>query len=180
VSGIDPKGFATAPSAAGMKLRDLPAATLLDEFHALTRLAYLLSGDQSRSEDAAAEAIARVWQRSATVEIEELRAYLRRTLINIVTRSRRRFRSEQQVSRYGDQAAEDILLETAAAQRIDVGQALLLLPTDQRAVIVLRYYEDLSEEAIAAILRVPPGTVKSRSSRGLAAMRTLPEGADSD
>jgi DNA-directed RNA polymerase specialized sigma24 family protein len=75
----------------------------------------LLSGDQSRSEDAAAEAIARVWQRSATVEIEELRAYLRRTLINIVTRSRRRFRSEQQVSRYGDQAAEDILLETARA-----------------------------------------------------------------
>jgi RNA polymerase sigma factor (sigma-70 family) len=134
-----------------------------------------LSGDQSRAEDAAAEAIARVWQRSATVEIEELRAYLRRTVVNIVTRNRRRFWFEQNATKKAETTAA-YLLDTRAADRIDIGQALLLLPPDQRAVIALRYFEDLSEETIASILRIRPGTVKSRASRGLATMRAHLEG----
>lgn len=162
---------------AAQYIRDRPAEALVEEFHRLTRLAFLLSGDQSRSEDAAAEAIARVWQRSATVEIEERRAYLRRTVVNLVSRNRRRFWVEQEAAENAQQV-DVCLVDATVADRIDIGQALLLLPIDQRAVIALRYFEDLSEGAIASILRIRPGTVKSRASRGLATMRGYLEGVD--
>ena len=54
-----------------------------------------------------------------------------------------------------------------------VRRALATLPVDQRAVLVLRYYEDRSEDDIAGLLGVAPGTVKSRAARGLAALRAL-------
>lgn len=172
---IDPVAARVVAATVEPQIRNRPSEALVEEFHSLTRLAFLLSGDQSRAEDAAAEAIARVWQRSATVEIEELRAYLRRTVVNIVTRNRRRFWFEQNATKKAETTAA-YLLDTRAADRIDIGQALLLLPPDQRAVIALRYFEDLSEETIASILRIRPGTVKSRASRGLATMRAHLEG----
>jgi RNA polymerase sigma factor (sigma-70 family) len=155
------------------------AASLVEEFDGLARLAWLLSGDQSRSEDAAAEAIARVWQRDAAAEIEQLRPYLRRTLINIVTRNRRRSSSEQRALESPARSGGG-LLDSAAAERIDVHEALLLLPLDQRVVIALRYFEDWSEEMIASTLGIPPGTVKSRASRGLEALRANLRGVSGD
>lgn len=151
---------------------------LVQEFDSLARLAFLLSGDQSRAEDAAAEAIARVWQRSATTEIAELRPYLRRTLVNIVTRNRRRFWFEQKVIERDGRA--QVPLDSVAVDRMDINKALLLLPSDQRVVIGLRYFEDLSEGAIASMLGIRPGTVKSRASRGLDALRIHMRGGGDD
>ena len=58
---------------------------------------------------------------------------------------------------------------TATSKLVD---AVLRLPSPQRAVIVLRYFEDLSEQVTAQLLRISPGTVKSRTSRALASLRS--------
>lgn len=61
------------------------------------------------------------------------------------------------------------------AERDHLWRLLFRLPARQRAVLVLRYYDDLSETAVAEVLDVPVGTVKSTTSRGLARLRQLME-----
>jgi RNA polymerase sigma factor (sigma-70 family) len=70
--------------------------------------------------------------------------------------------------------------DDAVARRLDLREALQHLPMGQRAVIVLRYFEDLSEDEIARTLRISSGTVKSRAARGVAALRELVGGEEDD
>jgi RNA polymerase sigma factor (sigma-70 family) len=143
-------------------------------------LAFLICGDDVRAQDAAAETIARVWQRSLRVGIEDVRPYMRRTLLNVVTTSKRRLWTERglfpriaSASAIGGHA--DVIV-----RRIDLLEALQRLPMGQRAVIVLRYFEDLSEDEIAHTLRISSGTVKSRAARGVTALRDLLGGEQDD
>jgi RNA polymerase sigma factor (sigma-70 family) len=155
-------------------------ASLAAELRHLARLAFLICGNEARAQDAAAETIARVWQRSLRVGIEDMRPYMRRTLVNVVTTSKRRFWTER--SLYPRIASASVIGEPddAIARRIDLREALQHLPMGQRAVIVLRYFEDLSEDEIAHTLRISSGTVKSRAARGVAALRELVGGEECD
>jgi RNA polymerase sigma factor (sigma-70 family) len=82
----------------------------------------------------------------------------------------RRWNGERPTGALPDNAAPGHALADRDTGAI-VRQALMALPADQRAVVVLRYYEGCSEAEIAAVLGYAPGTVKSRASRALASLR---------
>ena len=136
------------------------------------RLAYLLCGDAHRAEDAVAEAFVKVYRQMRKGGVEQPRAYLRRAVINeINSRFRRLALERREASRRtgddrGGRAPEDALVE-----HDEVFAALRSLPERQRAVVVLRFYEDLPEKDIAAAMGISVGTVKSTLHRGLERLR---------
>lgn len=136
-------------------------------YEALARSAYLLTGDRGLAEDAVQSALVaalRVWDR-----IDSPDAYVRTVLVRLIGRSaRRRWRGEMPSSHLVefDERADDDL-----AAAVDLRAALARLPLAQRAVLVLRFFDDLSEKQTADVLGCNVGTVKSRTSRALAALR---------
>jgi RNA polymerase sigma-70 factor (sigma-E family) len=148
-----------------------------EHWKALLRFAWLMTGDAARAEDAVAEALANVWPLWRAGRVRNPSAYLRRAILNELMRGRRRLLLER---RHGDRRSGDHRgIRQVAEQVADqeaVWRALLGLPAEQRAAIVLRYFEDLTEAQTAEVLNVSVGTVKSRVSRGLARLRpTLEE-----
>lgn len=141
---------------------------------ALARTAYLLTGDHHLAEDLLQTALmqaARHWERIHTSP----EAFVRRTLYhqNISWWRRRRFR-ETSLDGYDDASTA-----TDRDLRLTLDEALRRLTVKQRTVLVLRFYEDLTEVQTAAALGISPGTVKSTSRHALARLRTLaPELAD--
>jgi RNA polymerase sigma-70 factor, ECF subfamily len=140
---------------------------------ALVRLAYLLTGDRQAAEDAVGDAVEKVLPKVRAGRVDDVRTYLRRSVVNQTLRRGRRRAVEQRhrpepVGPIGDHAdlADDRDLLFTTLQR---------LPADQRAVIVLRFYVDLSEADTAALLGVRPGTVKSRTARALERLRSALE-----
>ena len=138
------------------------------------RLAYLLCGDRFRAEDAVAEAFVKVYRQMRRGGVEQPRAYLRRAVVNEINSRFRRLAIERReaVRRSGDArglrgAAEDI------ADTDQIFAALRHLPTRQRQVVVLRFYEDLLEKDIAEVMGISVGTVKSTLHRGLERLREL-------
>lgn len=138
---------------------------------ALLRTAYLLTGDLAGAEDLLQQALAKLYLSWDKVrEREALDGYVRRIMVNEHTSLWRRAWKRRERS-------TDEVPETGAADAYDDGTRDQLwafvqtLPPRQRAVIVLRYYEDLSEAEIARTLGVSVGTVKSQASRALAALR---------
>jgi RNA polymerase sigma-70 factor (sigma-E family) len=138
---------------------------------ALLRTAYLLTGDRHTAEDVVATALAKLylaWDRVR--ERESIDGYVRRIITNETTSlwrrpwRRREFAAEVLPDRGREEAYDD---GSAAV----VWRAVSALPPRQRAVVVLRYYEELSEAEIADVLGVSPGTVKSQASRALATLR---------
>lgn len=123
------------------------------------RLAHLLTGDPSVAEDLAQDAFERVRQRFDRIDAP--RAYLRVAVVN-ACRSHHRTRSREadRARKVGPPGDGDL----GAHELLDAVDAL---PYRQKAVIVLRYYEDLSERDIALALDCRPGTVKSLASRAL-------------
>lgn len=148
----------------------------------LFRLGVLICGDRARSEDAVAEVFAKVLPRwRAGTVLERPQMYLRRALVNELTGGFRRQAVERRVAarQWGDDRGRpQIDIEIAEHDRM--AAALATLPTVQRAVLVLRYYADLSEAEIASLLDVPQGTVKSRASRALARLRELLDEEDEE
>lgn len=140
----------------------------------LLRLALLLCGNRDQAEDAVAEAVARSWRRWDSGAIDDLEAYLRRAVVNAVTDTfRRQGRSRDRARRRsGDDRAGHDQADVAhqVVLRATVLDALDQLPHTQRSVLVLRYYEDLTEAATADLLGIAVGTVKSRAARGLDAL----------
>lgn len=139
---------------------------------AMRGTAYLLCGDWHRAEDLVQTAFTKlylVWDRVARHEV--LDAYLRRVLVRLYLDQRRRgwWRRETVT----DVPAERAALPEAAEGRLTMLRALAGVPPRQRAVLVLRYWEDLSIEETAALLQCSPGTVKSQAARGLDALRTV-------
>ena len=146
--------------------------------HALLRTAYLLTGDTATAEDVVQNALAKLYLAWDKVRDKgAVEAYARRTVVNEVNSLWRRAwkRHEVSVPDYTvvpETAAPDVNGSTAA----EVWQWVRSLPPRQRAVVVLRYYEQLSEAEIADVLGVSAGTVKSQASRALDALRSrVPE-----
>lgn len=109
----------------------------------------------------------RNWHKVQRADVPE--GYVYRTVMNTLADAKRRKWN-------GELPTEDVpedAIDTDASTGITVRRALATMPHAQREVLVLRYYADLSEREIADILRVAPGTVKSRASRGLATLATL-------
>lgn len=134
--------------------------------------AWMLCGDPHVAEELVQEALARVYTRWRRVGAEQPAAYARRVLVNLHTDRWRKSRRE---------VLTDITPEPRAgcapdpAARVDLAldltTALQRLPRRERECVVLRHYLDLSEKDVAATLGVSLGTVKSSTSRGLAALR---------
>lgn len=137
---------------------------------ALQRTAYLLCGNRSSAEDllqAAFVKLYRVWPR---LRDETAEAYARQVLVRTYLAERRLRRShEVPTSTVPDRAGPD----PDNASRLDVQRALAALPVKQRAVIVLRYWLDLSVTETATLLGISEGTVKSHTARALTALRGL-------
>ena len=149
---------------------------------ALSRIAYLLTGDHHAAEDLLQNALVNVasrWSRVATAQ--DPMAYVRKVLYHELVSSWRRSRhlrseltTDQPPEERGprDEAADTV-------RRLVIEQALAKLPPRQRAVIVLRYFEDLSEADAAAVLGCSVGTVKSQAHHALARLREMaPELSD--
>ena len=139
------------------------------------RLAYLLTGNRHVAEDLTADVFARMGARGWD-GIDDRGAYLCRAVVNAATSRWRRLATERAaVARWGSREAtvgtDPTSLVDDLARSDVLWQALSDLPMRQRTVLVLRYYDDLSEAEIADVLGVGRGTVKSSAARGLARLR---------
>jgi RNA polymerase sigma-70 factor (sigma-E family) len=139
----------------------------------LLQTAYLLTGDRHRAEDLLQTALTRAYLRWDRIESEDPEGYVRRTLANAhIDWWRRKPWREEPAAQLPDVAGPD---QAAAYDvRNAVLGALAGLSRRQRAVVVLRYYEDLSEAEIASVLGCSPGTVKSAASRAMSKRRAHP------
>jgi RNA polymerase sigma-70 factor (sigma-E family) len=139
---------------------------------AMRGTAYLLCGDWHRAEDLVQAAFTKLYLHWHRVQRHEaLDPYVRRVLVRTYIDDRRRgwWRREFPQAAPVDRAA----VEAPADDRLMLIRALAEVPPRQRAVLVLRYWEDLSVEDVAAMLNCTTGTVKSQAARGLDTLRTL-------
>ena len=128
----------------------------------LVRLGRLLSGSSERGEDLAQEAILGLLRNAP---VAQPRAYLRRSVVNLsINHGRRAERERVYLRSMRDEAVPPPDVD-------DLWPLVIALPPRQRAVLVLRYYEDLSEANIALVMGCRPGTVKSLASRALGRLR---------
>jgi RNA polymerase sigma-70 factor (sigma-E family) len=140
---------------------------------AAMRLAYLLTGDRVQAEDLTHEAFVRCIGRFAHLRTREaFHAYLRRAIVNLhMSGGRRSMLERSWLRREGArQGAVTASMPDVGAQ-IDLWRALATLPARQRAALVLRYYEDLSERDTAVALGCSLPAVKSLVARGSDALR---------
>ena len=148
------------------------------EMARLRRTAYLLCGDWHAAEDLTQIALTRTllaWRRIS--RRENAHAYAHRTLVNAYLGQRRTRKSGEIPV---EMLPEHVGQPGTAELRMVMLAALAALPPQARAVVVLRYWEDLSIEQVAAILRCSTGNVKSQSARALQKLRdqlgdSLPE-----
>jgi RNA polymerase sigma-70 factor (sigma-E family) len=139
----------------------------------LARIAFFLCGNRSQAEDLVADAFAAAWPKWSAGRIDELGPYLRRIVVNQASKDRRHWRVVMRhENRFPPLKQEVPGADEDLGTRIDLAQALAALPRQQRVPLVLRYLEDMSEQEIATLLRIAPGTVKSRLSRALDALRS--------
>lgn len=154
-----------------MPERDAFAAFVVEASPRLVRTAYLLTGDRGAAEDLLQDVLAGLYV--AWPRVADPLAYARRSLAHgAMSRWRRRARrTEVPWSTVHDRQVKDRADSTAERDRLV--QALAQLPQRQRAVVVLRFFEDQSETQTARALGCSTGTVKSHTSRALARLRTL-------
>ena len=141
----------------------------------LLRLAYQLCHDRAGAEDLVQEALTRVygsWLRRRP-DIDSAEAYLRRAIVNEYLR-RRRLKSSTEVVTAAVPDTADNGFDDAVVDHDQLWRALGSLPARQRAVLVLRFYEDLPDGEIALLIDAKEGTVRSLASR---ALQTLREGS---
>ena len=144
----------------------------------LFRAASLLTGgDLATADDLVAEALGRVYLAWPRIRSEDAFAYARRTVVNLHLDWRRRLRRRRETltDALPDLAAGGADPGHAVAQRDSVMRSLQRLTRRERAVVVLRFFLDLSEDAIAAELGIAVGTVKSTNARALAKLRVSPD-----
>jgi RNA polymerase sigma-70 factor (sigma-E family) len=139
---------------------------------AALRLAYAMTGDASVAEDVVAEAFARTYERWVKGKIDNPSAYVRRSVVNEARSAWRRLAVRRK------HATRERHVEPSTAFRADqiadadvLQRALSTLGPRQRAVVVLRVVDDLSEQDVADALGCSVGTVKSSLSRGLDRLR---------
>jgi RNA polymerase sigma-70 factor (sigma-E family) len=140
---------------------------------ALSRAAYLLTGDPSSAEELVQSALVKAalrWRRVTAAGNPE--AYVRRIIVNEHISWWRRF-GRREVAEPDPQRHRLADPADGTARRLDLAAALARLPKRQRAVIVLRFYQDLSEADTAEALSCSVGTVKSQTHAALARLRSL-------
>ncbi|MBK8446686.1 MAG: SigE family RNA polymerase sigma factor [Micropruina sp.] len=139
-----------------------------DSAATLKRTAYLLTGDRDLAADLVQEALLRTYLAWRRVRSGEATAYARRVVVNL---NIDRWRKRSPVPAEVPEKADPHDPEGRVDDHDEVLRMLETLPPQQRRVIVLRYYNDLSEADTAACLGVSTGAVKSAASRGLATLR---------
>ena len=139
---------------------------------ALLRSAWLLTGDWAMAEDLAQTALARTWLRWGRItRRDEPELYVRRVMVTTwINWNRRKWRGERPAFDLPDGPAPGDLAAEAAT-RVAVRTALASLTRRQRAVLVLRVFDDLTEAQTAQVLGCATGTVKSTMSQALARLR---------
>lgn len=146
----------------------------------LFRAAVLMVGDHHLAEDLLQVTMTKVykaWPRVSHVEYP--RAYARTVMTNqAISWSRRRSSTERPVAVWPETATPSH--EDQVAQTEQVRRLLQLLPPRQRAVVVLRYYEDMSEVEIASAMGISPGTVKSHAYHAIQTLERLMSSEDRD
>lgn len=141
---------------------------------ALLHLARLLTGgDRHRAEDLLQESLVKLWFVWPKVAEEAPEAYVRQVIARAAARSaKRRWWGERPVEQLPETAgAGDVSATVAERSRLE--SALGRLSAKQRAAVVLRYYQDLSERQVAEALGCPLGTARSHTARGVARLRQL-------
>jgi RNA polymerase sigma-70 factor (sigma-E family) len=138
----------------------------------LLRTAYLLTGGRQSAEDLLQNALVRVMRRWS--RIDDPMAYLHRTMVNqLISGWRRLGWSRERLTAIVPEQAVDPGTADTLADRDRLLSALATLPAQMRAVLVLRYWEDLSEAQTADVLGCSKGSVKSQASRGLSRLRSV-------
>jgi RNA polymerase sigma-70 factor (sigma-E family) len=151
-------------------------AAMIENGDHLARLAFFLCGDRGRAEDVVSEAFAATWPKWTAGRVDNLVPYLKRAVVNLASKERRHWvvvhRYEQTLVPQSSSPGAD----EGLGPRIDLTRALASVPSAQRVVLVLRYFEDMSEAEIATLLGVALGTVKSRLARALDTLRDRMKG----
>jgi RNA polymerase sigma-70 factor (ECF subfamily) len=148
--------------------RDAFEALCREEYAAVVRTAWLITGDREEALDIAQETFARAYERWRTVSaLERPGGWLQRVAGNLAISWRRRQR------RHAPGPAPDVVASPVAGPDSQLIEALRSLSPGQRTAIVLRYYADLSVEDTATALRKRPGTVRALTSQGFTRLREL-------
>jgi len=137
------------------------------EYPSLLRFAYFVTGDPSKAEDLVQDAFVRIYRAGARVEDQGFRAYARKTIVNLHRSGFRRAARERTIHH-----EETVSADTGAfAIRDEVWNAIMALSPRQRAVVALRFYEDMKEADIATALGLSVGAVKKHTDRAMAKLR---------
>jgi RNA polymerase sigma-70 factor (sigma-E family) len=135
----------------------------------LVRYGFMMTGDRAAGEDLVQEALLRCLPSWGRLDPPGVEAYVRKVMARLAWKARRHPLRMSSSSGQAEPTTADIA-ETSSEQS-DLRQALRALPPQQRVVLVLRYWQDLSEAEIAELLGCRQGTVKSRASRAYAQLR---------
>jgi RNA polymerase sigma factor (sigma-70 family) len=131
------------------------------------RFAYLLTGDRATAEDLVHEAFVRLYRAERRIQEDGFPAYARRTIVNLQRSAFRRvLRERRAFATHGTEPVAELPVPAP-----HVWKTILDLPRQQRACIVLRYYEGMTDHEIAGVLGVGHGTVKKAMSRALGTLR---------
>ncbi|WP_020143219.1 sigma-70 family RNA polymerase sigma factor [Terracoccus sp. 273MFTsu3.1] len=135
---------------------------------AFMRTAYAILGSWAAAEDAAQSTFTQLYVHWPRIHDETRDAYARRALVNSCYTAARKARREPLVAEVPDRAAD-------VRERVDpeLMAALAQLSAKHRAVVVLRYLDDLSVAEVARVLDLPEGTVKSQAARALSRLETV-------
>jgi RNA polymerase sigma-70 factor (sigma-E family) len=140
----------------------------------LVRTAYMLTGDFHEAEDLVQTTLIKVYAQWPRVRRDEADGYVRRALVNNNRSRHRRKRVVHLLTPFLPDTPDRSCGGRGVEQRDALMEALATLPERQRAVVVLRYWDDLGAEEVARILGCSVGTVKSQASRALAKLRAHP------
>lgn len=140
--------------------------------YALLRFAYLLTGDGYLAEDLTQEALVRAHRRWSAIERDNPEPYLRKTIVRqYLSWRRRRSSTETVIADFPDRPDPSTPADRVV-ERDEMWSMLLTLPRAQRAVLVLRYYEDLTDADIADVLGCSESTVRVHAFKALKRLRT--------
>ena len=152
---------------------------------ALLRTAWMLTGDEAAAEDLLQTALARTWPHWARIADGQPDAYVRKVMVRVNASWRaRRWNQETPTAdaslHHQRHHASDGDDPARLDDRLILLKALMTLPVRQRQVVVLRFFDDLSVDAVSDVMGCSTGTVKSQSAKGLAKLRQALEATEPD
>lgn len=148
--------------------REQLAAAYRAHSRPLLRLATLMSRNAEEAQDAMQEAYLRSMKRLPSLPESAVLPYLRRALVNVCLSRLRRAELER---RFLAKEQDSLMVPPPFEDHDVIWAAVTRLPTRQRACVVLRYFEDLSQADVAAVLRCSVGTVRSQTSKAIGRLR---------